>query len=871
MFLFFCRCANGADYVVTRLDDDGGEGTLRQGIAAAAQESQQIIRVSIDGTIHLKSSLSITGNIHIVGLGTSQTRINAEQSQGIFIIPNGASLLVDGVTLADGRSTKGGAVFNEGSFTAVNSIIKGNTALGHFAQDWVLSPLSARGGAIWNSGALILSNTVVAENGMNCPYQRGGAIYSTNGSVQIDNCTFASHTLRDGPPTYPEKLTGPTKDGTCAYGGAIYLSGGQAAITGSTFVKNAVFGGHGADGFIVNDPSSYVAGSGGKALGGAIYSEGATLSLVNCTFSANIAIGKPPGVNSVPIVFPAPGGIFSYGAPGEGKGGAVFVQAGSVSSTNCTFAFNQVGSDWPLQTGWPVPPDELGPPPVSMKGSAIDMSASSGVLQNNLFAGNSGAEDVSGNGLGISDLAVPSTDLKPLADNGGPTWTHLLIGGSRALNSGQALGAPLTDQRGVGRPIGPGVDVGAVEMDIIPPIVLSYSSDQHVHIGTNITLFATFQALPSVTVSWFHDGQLIHSGADTQITINNVQRSDGGNYWAVGKDVYGEVSTPQILVDIIPEPLVLLNSAPQFAAEGEELTLSCAVYAEKPFTLQWMLNGLRLPEGADFSYQLRPMNGAHEGNYTVTVKNGDGEMTSEPRSIRLWPELIVNSIEDTGLGTFRAALEAANLTPKALFRTIRFSRGGVIKLGRPLPEIQGSVRIQGQDARTNQLDGGGKYPLLKFANSTTSVVSHLTLSGGLTALNESGGAIHNSAKLYVSNCWFRFNISTGGFGGAIHSQNFLQVQNCAFQTNSSLAENSGGGIGGGAGMGGRDFRSARHRLDPEFHLSGQSGLWRQSGKDICVAGRRLPTSWRVWFRGQLGRGSRSFCQCRGPAVPLCLR
>lgn len=75
----------------------------------------------------------------------------------------------------------------------------------------------------------------------------------------------------------------------------------------------------------------------------------------------------------------------------------------------------------------------------------------------------------SGAGVGYSAFNTLLTDvadpkLGPLADNGGPTLTMALLPGSPAIDAGSAVGAPATDQRGVARPQGPGVDIGAFEL-----------------------------------------------------------------------------------------------------------------------------------------------------------------------------------------------------------------------------------------------------------------------------------------------------------------------------------------------------------------------------------------------------------------------
>lgn len=72
--------------------------------------------------------------------------------------------------------------------------------------------------------------------------------------------------------------------------------------------------------------------------------------------------------------------------------------------------------------------------------------------------------DPTGNQIGVDPR------LGPLADNGGPTPTRLLLAGSPALNAANpaapgsgGVACEATDQRGLVRPIGPRCDIGAVE------------------------------------------------------------------------------------------------------------------------------------------------------------------------------------------------------------------------------------------------------------------------------------------------------------------------------------------------------------------------------------------------------------------------
>ena len=66
--------------------------------------------------------------------------------------------------------------------------------------------------------------------------------------------------------------------------------------------------------------------------------------------------------------------------------------------------------------------------------------------------------------LAAGDRTAADPMLGPLADNGGPTWTHMPAVGGPAVDSGDPAAAGAMDQRGVTRPQGAGPDSGSVEL-----------------------------------------------------------------------------------------------------------------------------------------------------------------------------------------------------------------------------------------------------------------------------------------------------------------------------------------------------------------------------------------------------------------------
>ncbi|MGC2062612.1 MAG: choice-of-anchor Q domain-containing protein, partial [Thermodesulfovibrionales bacterium] len=61
------------------------------------------------------------------------------------------------------------------------------------------------------------------------------------------------------------------------------------------------------------------------------------------------------------------------------------------------------------------------------------------------------------------DITLTDPLLGPLGNNSGSTFTHALLPGSAAIDAGTNVGAPATDQRGISRPYGTAVDIGAYE------------------------------------------------------------------------------------------------------------------------------------------------------------------------------------------------------------------------------------------------------------------------------------------------------------------------------------------------------------------------------------------------------------------------
>src|SRR6516164_3364718 len=88
---------------------DGGVDSLRAMIAAAQDGDQIVFDQTLQGqTITLTSGqLAITKSLDIEGLGADKLAVSGNHASRIFDIASGVSVVIDRLTIADGRATQG--------------------------------------------------------------------------------------------------------------------------------------------------------------------------------------------------------------------------------------------------------------------------------------------------------------------------------------------------------------------------------------------------------------------------------------------------------------------------------------------------------------------------------------------------------------------------------------------------------------------------------------------------------------------------------------------------------------------------------------------------------------------------------------------
>ncbi len=271
--------------VVTTLSDVvnsfDGVTSIREAITVAATtpgDNQIRFDPSLQGTILLNSQLLLndtSGSITIDGNG--RITLDANRRGRVLQVLAGTTAQLDELTLTGGylqhgsgfRAISGGAVFNTGHLSLVDSVLIDNEVAGTYSD----------GGAIFNDhGTVILDRTTVLDNVAN---DDGGAIGNYGGTVHFIDAVLEGNVAGD-------------------LGGAIDNRGGQILMSYSEVLNNRATNQAGA---IFNDGSlSLGHPNGGKViarhsvfqgnqarLGGALYNLKGTVELWHSTLSGNQA------------------------------------------------------------------------------------------------------------------------------------------------------------------------------------------------------------------------------------------------------------------------------------------------------------------------------------------------------------------------------------------------------------------------------------------------------------------------------------------------------------------------------------------------------------------------------------------------------
>lgn len=318
------------------------------------------------------------------------------------------------------------------------------------------SAATARGGCVRSSGAVAISAAVIegcTVRNQGTGYAEGGGVYAAEGLYMVSSVVTGNHAIVGASGEHAIGGGISSRGGfACKYSTIEYntaTSEGSPSSAGGVFSAGAAFVQRCT---IARNTANSVGGL--KLLARLDYDD--QITLLHTTISGNVATG--PSITAGALI---------------GTSGIMTINNNTVTNNFTTVIGTAAGLRL-SSACWPCP--DLNSNVITGNwiddGSGLIASdfGSDALLfgQDNLIG-----IAIAGTDLGFLDNTIRQADAPfgPLADNGGPTPTHVPGSGSWVFNLGSFTPNnafdPNTDQRGMPRSVGAGVDIGAVETDAL--------------------------------------------------------------------------------------------------------------------------------------------------------------------------------------------------------------------------------------------------------------------------------------------------------------------------------------------------------------------------------------------------------------------
>ena len=439
--------AHAGTITVDSLADDGSGGTtLREAIQEANSTGGAdtiVFQSGLSGTITLTGGqLAIDDDVTITGPGSGSLTVDADGASRAFLLYlylGSFEVNISGLTITGGAPPNNGAgIYGHNVELSLDDVVLDDNDAGTgygggifiggsgstlAITDSTISGNSASyGGAVYvyelaNDSVFLISDSVISDNSSTT--HAGGFYMGVNGNYDVT----IERSL----------LSGNTTNGDGSVGEFKVRAGTEMKIIDSTVSGNT------AD----ESGALYFA-----AVLGDVLIENTTVSGNASLTGGGVYVNSVAGDGSFTIAHSTITGNTSTN-PGEGGegGGGVYVGGGTVTLDHTVVAGNTS----------------------TLPGADISAAGTGAFVGSYSMVG-----DLDGFTLGgTTNLPEGNPMLGALADNGGPTKTHLPLTGSPLINSGDPAFAspPAFDQRGEARVSGGRIDVGAVEVGAatLPP------------------------------------------------------------------------------------------------------------------------------------------------------------------------------------------------------------------------------------------------------------------------------------------------------------------------------------------------------------------------------------------------------------------
>lgn len=179
------------------------------------------------------------------------------------------------------------------------------------------------------------------------------------------------------------------------------------------------------------------------------------------------------------------------------------------------------------------------------------------------------------------------------------------------------------------------VSAGAVLTLTGPPIIITQPQSQSVKAGTNVTFTVAAIGSTPLSYQWCKDGVAITGATNTTLSLANVQYTAGGGYSAKVTNAFGNATSLTATLTVSAAPIIIVQPQSVTALAGGPASFTVVASGRPTLQYQWCRDGAVIAGATNATYAIANVGTADVAAYVVKVANSDGDVQSDPATLKL--------------------------------------------------------------------------------------------------------------------------------------------------------------------------------------------------------------------------------------------
>jgi len=166
-----------------------------------------------------------------------------------------------------------------------------------------------------------------------------------------------------------------------------------------------------------------------------------------------------------------------------------------------------------------------------------------------------------------------------------------------------------------------------------PPFILTAPQDQTVVAGQSAAFSVGVTGTVPVAFQWCLNGSSLWGATNSSLLITNSQSANAGLYNVIVTNVAGSITSTVAALTIWLPPNIIAQPLSQRVLEGSSVEFTLTTEGTQPMIYQWLFNSSAMAGKTGPFLTLSNVQPANAGDYSVTVSNTAGAVTSLPASL----------------------------------------------------------------------------------------------------------------------------------------------------------------------------------------------------------------------------------------------